>query len=285
MIEIIQQRLNTYPEHLQESALKEIIQEVALFGLWRAGFFKIAAFQGGTSLRILHKLPRFSEDLDFILLEPSSEFQWRPYLGKLIQTLNQFGIEAEVTGPERLDKQIRRAAIKDNSLVNQLDLSFFRGAPGRKLQVKLEIDVNPPGGSNFGFTFLDYPSDFEVRHGDLASNFSLKLHALLCRPWVKGRDWFDFSWYVRKQVAPNFDHLKSALFQAGPWYNEPINVDAQWLRVALAMKIRSIDWSKAITDVERFLDNTEREGLSLWSSRFFESRLDVLMKYIAHQQS
>lgn len=280
MIELIQQRLTRYEEGVNENSLKEIIQEIALFGLWRAGFFEVAAFQGGTSLRILHDLPRFSEDMDFILLAREQAFSWDRYLGRLLETLNQFGIDATVNDRGKLDSNIQRAVIKDDSLVDQLDLVLYRGPPDRKLQIKLEVDINPPANSGFDFSFLDFPSDFEIRHQDLESNFALKIHALLCRKWDKGRDWFDFSWYIRNRVAVNLPHLEAALMQAGPWAGTNQKVDIDWLGTTLAARIDTVDWTGAVRDVERFLNSIERDSLGLWSARFFRSRLDVLLDYI-----
>src|SRR3546814_15685168 len=70
-----------------------ILQEIALYALWRADFFDVALFQGGTSLRILHGLSRFSEDLDFLLRAPDPEFDWTPYLNALTDVGGQFGLK------------------------------------------------------------------------------------------------------------------------------------------------------------------------------------------------
>ena len=183
--------------------MREILQEVALYALWRAQFFEDAAFQGGTSLRILHGLPRFSEDLDFILKDPDPDFDWKPYLDKLLQGLGEFGLQAEALDKSRMDQQVRRALLKDNSISRQLNLSFRREHPDQMIKIKLEIDINPPQGSGFEYSYLDFPLDFEVCHQDLNSNYSLKIHALLCRPYLKGRDWFDFSWYAKQHISPN----------------------------------------------------------------------------------
>ncbi len=182
MIELIQQRLDDYQATNaieEEQAIKEIIQEIALFALWKAGFFKVAAFQGGTSLRILHGLPRFSEDLDFILKESDSEFDWSSYLKKLLENLEVFGLKTEVIDKSRMDQTVRKAILKDNSVSNQLNLSFYRGQEDQKQTIKLEIDVNPPLGSEFEYTYKDFPVDYEICHQDLSSNFALKIHALL----------------------------------------------------------------------------------------------------------
>lgn len=107
--------------------------------------------------------------------------------------------------------------VKDSSITNQLNLSFYRGHADQKIKVKQEIDVEPPAESAFEYTYLDFPADYEVCHQDLSSNFALKIHALLCRKFVKGRDWYDFNWYVKQSVTPNLPHLKNALVQYGPW--------------------------------------------------------------------
>ncbi|MDZ4729240.1 MAG: nucleotidyl transferase AbiEii/AbiGii toxin family protein [Xanthomonadales bacterium] len=280
MNEIIQQRLDRYAvanAQEEEHALKEIIQEIALYALWRVRFFEVAAFQGGTSLRILHHLPRFSEDLDFILLEPLADFAWPDYLQKLLEVFAEFGIQSEVSPQGQMDKAIRTAIIKDSSIVNQLNLSFYKGPPGRKLKVKLEIDINPPAGSGYDHTYLDFPTDFEVCHQDLKSNFALKLHALLCRNYIKGRDWFDFNWYIKQRVAPNLELLNNALIQSGPWVGlNELKIDLPWLKAALLEKIKEIDWRQAAKDVAPFLSYAEQQSLELWSSRFFSGRMAKL---------
>jgi len=167
MNEIIQTRLASYNAANaveEENATKEIIQEIALYGLWRAKFFDVAAFQGGTSLRILHKLPRFSEDLDFMLLTPDAGFDWSPYLSVLTATFEEYGLHPEAASKDQMDKRIRNAVINDSSVANQLDLSFGRRDARKKLKIKLEIDVEPPTHSINAYTYLDFPVDYEVRH-------------------------------------------------------------------------------------------------------------------------
>lgn len=283
MIEMIQQRLRGYGAANaveEENATKEIIQEIALYGLWRADFFDVALFQGGTSLRILHGLPRFSEDLDFLLRAPDPEFRWDRYLATLVDVFAQFGIKLEASPRDRMDKAVREAVLKNDSIASQLDLEFADSRRARTIRIKLEIDTNPPAGSGEEGTFLDFPADHEVRHQDLASNFALKIHALLCRPYLKGRDWFDFSWYVAKDTAPNLAHLEAALVQAGPWQGEALRLDATWLQDKLTARIASIDWRHAASDVRRFLRPAEVKSLDLWSERFFLAKLEKMMKVL-----
>lgn len=283
MIDLIQEKLQAYkPANRleEENATKEIMQEIALYALWRADFFEKAVFQGGTSLRILHGLPRFSEDLDFMLIEPDPAFDWSPFLTKLIDTFQTFGIEPEAKPKGAMDRRIRAAVIKDTSVAAQLDLTFADRQPGQKINIKLEIDVSPPAHSGDDWTFLDFPTDHEVRHQDMASNFALKIHALLCRDYLKGRDWYDFSWYVAKNTHANLQHLAAALEQYGPWaQNGPLTVDHRWLQAALSEKIESIDWQAARQDVRRFLRPGELKSLDLWGERFFKSKLDKLIGF------
>ena len=263
----------------EENAAKEVIQEIALYGLWRAKFFEVAVFQGGTSLRILHKLPRFSEDLDFMLLRPDPDFDWTPYLKILTSTFEEYGLEPETVSKSQMDKRIRNAVIKDNSVANQLDLSFGQRDQRKKLKIKLEIDVEPPAHSVDAFTFLDFPVDYEVRHQNLSSNFALKIHALLCRDYVKGRDWYDFAWYAAQGIYPNLPHLEAALRQYGPWSEKKdLNVDKDWLKAKLTDRIREIDWEDAKTDVSRFLRPIEAESLNLWKNAFFEFKLAKILE-------
>lgn len=281
MIELIRERLKTYETvHAidEEYAVKEILQEIALYALWRADFFDHALFQGGTSLRILHGLPRFSEDLDFMLRRPDAGFDWQPYLRALIEVFGEFGVHLEAVSRGEMDKRIRKAVIKDRSVASQLELKFVQQSPGRKLRIKLEIDVDPPAFGGEAQTFLDFPLDHQVRHQDLASNFSLKIHALLCRGFLKGRDWFDFAWYVSKGVFPNLPHLQAALKQFGPWSaRSDLEVNADWIERELTDAIHAVEWPRAANDVRRFLRPTQAKSLDLWDRSFFLSKVAKLM--------
>jgi hypothetical protein len=147
---------------------------------------------------------------------------------------------------------------------------------GRKLTIKLEIDCDPPAGSGFEYTYLDFPVDFEVCHQDMSSNFALKTHALLCRPYLKGRDWYNFNWYIAQGVTPNLLLLQNAIDQYGPWKGKGLVTDKAWLVKVLADKISSIKWKDAAADVERFVKPVEQKSLSLWSERFFMNKLQQI---------
>jgi len=279
--QIIKARLDQYQITTiedEENALKEILQEIALFALATTDFFKRALFQGGTALRILYQLPRFSEDLDFILKHQDTEFQWQPYLQKMEQTFNLYGIHPEIKDRSTANTNIQKLFLKDNSIGKILNLNFQHHAH-RKLMIKLEIDTNPPLGSNEEINYLEFPIDYMVVSQDLPSNFSGKCHALLCRQYTKGRDWFDLTWYISKKVTINYVFLSNALKQAGPWKNQNINVTKEWLVNALSEKIKHIDWNSIKLEAKRFVNPEYTPSLKLWSQAFF---LDKMKKLDSH---
>lgn len=279
---IIQEKLAAYQCQTvveQENALKEISQEIALMTLSRAGFFKIAAFQGGTCLRILYGLERFSEDLDFVLLKPDPQFRWDQYVNDMREEFSAFGFTLEVQTRAKLENSVKLAFLKADSAGGLLILKDSR-TNKPKLKIKLEIDTNPPEGSEYELNYLDFPLPYSIRTQDLPSLFAGKCHALLCRNYVKGRDWYDFSWYIARKTPINFDFLTNAIAQAGPWKNHDISVNPQWFLNKLKTKIAHIDWQAAKQDVARFLRSRELATLELWSKEFFLSRADKLAKYL-----
>lgn len=274
---IINERLQKYSIKTPEDknhALKEILQEIILYALSEAGFFKEAILQGGTSLRIFYNLARFSEDLDFILRKPNPHFKWQPFLRVIEEVCQQYGISLEIKDKKN-NGNIQKMIRKDTSIVNLLNLTFHRSFKQR-LVIKLEIDVNPPANSGYEIKFLDFPLACEAVVQDLPSNFAGKSHALLCRKYEKGRDWYDFLWYVSKQVPVNFIFLSNALNQNGPWATQKINVNPKWYINALSEKIKQIDWLKTANDVAAFLNDQDRKMLKLWSTDYFISKVEKL---------
>lgn len=281
-INIIDERLKTYTANTiedEEHALKEILQEIAIYGLANANFFDEAIFHGGSALRILYGLPRFSEDLDFLLKSPNPNFRWEPYMDSIIATCKQYGVHPEVTDKSRVSNTVKKMFLKDDSIGKIIDLTFVHH-PGKKLAIKFEIDTNPPQGSHLDVKFLEFPLDYSLIAQDLSSSFAGKCHALLCREYIKGRDWYDFAWYVARKVSPNFVFLEHALYQQGPWANQEIIVTSEWFIEAMQKKIKSIDWSKAASDVEPFLNTQDKKSLNLWSIDFFINKLEKLKNII-----
>lgn len=279
---IIKERLETYQcrtEQEVQSALKEIAQEIALAALARSDFFKNAAFQGGTCLRILYSLNRFSEDLDFVSKEADPDFNWAASLKRVIEEFRAFGIEAEFQDKSRADNAVKKGFFKDNSLGKLLNVRY--GDPHQKIKIKFEVDTNPPAGSTYEVKYLDFPFPFAVTTQDPPSLFAGKSHALLCREYLKGRDWYDFVWYVARMTGLNFKLLQNGLNQSGPWKGQGVMVDSLWYLNEMERKIKSVDWKEARNDVIQFIKPQELESLNLWSQEFFLDRLDKIRGYLA----
>ncbi len=279
-IKIIQEKLDSYQcrsVQEEENALREITQEIVLAGLSRAAFFKAAAFQGGTCLRVLYSLERFSEDLDFVLQKPSSKFSFEPYFKNLRLECEAYGFKFETVDRSAADLAVKKGFIKDDSIGKILIFKHLKiNRSTKKINIKIEVDTNPPQGSYFETRFLDFPFPFPVTTQDLPSLFAGKNHALLCREYVKGRDWYDFLWYASRKTPVNFELLSSALDQQGPWAKQGLKTDRTWYLEQMEKKIRSIDWEAVKRDISRFLKSPQLETLKFWSQDFFLSFLEKL---------
>lgn len=275
-VEIIQERLAAYACRSaleEEQALREITQEVILAGLGRTDLFGRAGFQGGTCLRIFHSLSRFSEDMDFALDAPNPAFQLAPYLDRMRHELAVYGYELEIDDRSRAGAAVRQAFVKDDSVGRLLSLRYRpRAGPMRKLRIKLELDTNPPSGASYEMPVLDFPFPAAVRIFDLPSLFAGKLHALLCRNYLKGRDWYDFTWYTARRTAINHELLSAALDQQGPWRGRTPKTDNAWCIDQLRAVVEDVDWKQARRDVQRFVKPHELSSLELWTREFFLER-------------
>lgn len=279
-VKLIQDRLDSYhcrSNVEEEHAIREITQEVVLAALGRTEFFKHALFQGGTCLRIFYGLNRFSEDLDFILKEPDRDFQLQPHLQAVSDELKAYGYDVEIADRSKAGVAVRKAFLKDDSLGKVLQLRYVdKSGPARKIRVKFEVDTNPPSGSGMEIKYVDFPFVSSVTVQDKPSLFAGKLHALLCREYVKGRDWYDFLWYTSQNVGINYAFLSSALSQQGPWQHRDIQIDWQWCFTHLEDRVKSVDWAAAREDVRRFVKASEFPSLELWSPELFLSQLQKI---------
>ncbi len=279
---IIEQKLKDYRPSTpaeQEVALVEIVQQLILFGLARTGFFTGAAFHGGTCLRIMFGMRRFSEDLDFVLKAPSDSFSWEAYFPTVLAECRAFGIELEIKDRKNTTGAVKSAFLKTDSIGKVLLAAIpFSRQSMRKIAIKLEIDTNPPLGSGFESRFLGFPGPAAVTVQDLSSGFSGKLHALLCRSYVKGRDWYDLLWYAERGAAPNLKLLGNALRQTGPWEGRRVSLDSAWIVEELRRKISGIDWGATQRDVARFVPSAEQKGLELWSKALFLNAVERLSR-------
>lgn len=256
-------------------ALREIIQEVALLGLWRAKFFEHAAFYGGTALRILYGLDRFSEDLDFSLLAPSPDFNLARYTASLEEELLAFGFNVRVEMVDKaVESTVQSAFLKANTRNELLVIEageelMGQVATGQVLKVKIEVDTDPPPGFTTQTRYLLQPIPFAVRSYSLPDLFAGKMHALLFRKWknrVKGRDWYDLVWYAANHPQLNLDHLEQRMRQTGHWSGER-SLSPTVFTELLFDTIDRLDVNQARKDVAPFVKN--QQMLALWSRDFF----------------
>lgn len=257
------------------NALKEIAQEVALCGLSRGGFFNKAAFYGGTALRIFYGLDRFSEDMDFSLSKEDEVFDLSQYFSILEEELYSVGLEMSVEGkPQKQETPVQSAFLKGNTLKHLLKIVPAKNTPlqvpsNEILKIKFEVDTMPPKLANYEIKYRLLPSPFAVKLYDKPSLFAGKLHALLCRSWknrVKGRDFYDFIWYVSHKTSVNLPHLQKRMEQTGHWNSDKTLTIAK-LKNLLKERFHSVNIEDAKRDVQSFIAN--RSILDLWSTDFF----------------
>ncbi|MFC1706806.1 nucleotidyl transferase AbiEii/AbiGii toxin family protein [Planctomycetota bacterium] len=261
----------------QENVLQEVMQHFILGSLSRTGLFTKAVFHGGSCLRIFHRTRRFSEDLDFMLKAPDEQFQWASVLATVLEDHALEGIHFEVTDRSSQETAVRKAFLKTDSIGTTLDVDLpFNRHVRKKLRIKLEVDTRPPAGSTFETRYLTFPATAAITTQTLASGFATKLHALLCRSYTKGRDWYDFIWYVGKRVIPSLPLFECAIAQQGPWAGTNQTVTEAWLVAAVRSRISTTDWETAARDVRRFLPAEEQNGLALWGKELFLQQVDQL---------
>ena len=264
---VVEQMLQRYALNTHEDrahALREVMQEIALAGLNRGGFFEKAAFYGGTCLRIFHGLPRFSEDLDFSLLKPDASFSFEPYFKTLREEFSAFGFEVEIAEKQKTaTTDIASAFLKKSSSIYDLQV-----AGQKAMKIKFEVDTDPPLGFATEEKLLIQPYSFYVKCFSLPDLFAGKMHALLYRKWknrVKGRDWFDFEWYVRRGCQLNLAHFCERARQSGDL--ELAMLKQEEFVAMLQARIRTLDVDSARQDVVRFVKDAA--ALNIWSHDYF----------------
>lgn len=234
---------------------REYLQVRILQGLQKSGAFLPLAFHGGTALRFLYGLRRFSEDLDFALENPSSKFDFQHYLNKLKEMFISEGYELEIRS--KIDKIVQTAFLRFQGLPYELGLSPYKN---ENLSIKIEVDTQPPAGAALANTIVRKYIFLNLHHHDRASLLAGKIHALLSRKFTKGRDLYDLMWYLSdsKWPEPNFILLKNALIQTG--WEKDIPDERNW-RAILIEKISSLDWNKVASDVRPFLEEKDEDLL------------------------
>lgn len=251
-------------------ALREILQETALLGLWRGKFFEHAAFYGGTALRVLYGLDRFSEDMDFSLVKPDTAFRLEPYCGFVKDELRAFGFTADMEVKKKAaGGQVKSAFLKAETLEQLLVIGMEGESALPLTKIKIEIDTDPPPLFKTEARALLNPVPFSVKVFAPSSMFAGKMHALLCRGWktrVKGRDWYDFVWFVGRRTPVNLRHLEQRMRQSGDWAKDgPLT--ERVFRDMLSRHIESVNIEQAKEDISRFL--VSQDAVSVWSKDFF----------------
>jgi len=254
-------------------ALREIMQEIALAGLSRAGFFEKAAFYGGTALRIFNGLDRFSEDLDFSLLQVNPVFTLDPYLPVIEAEFAALGIKVSVRDKKKtLTNNIEPAFLKSDTIWKELVLesTIPQNELGQKpsVKIKLELDREPPLGFETVDNLLIRPVSFYVKCFTLPPLFAEKMHELLFRKWktnVKGRDWYGLEWYIKKGVPLSLDHFVLRAQNSGDW-TKP-NITEKEFRSLLTQRIQDVNMTRMKADIQRFIPDPER--IKLWSPKYF----------------
>lgn len=279
MNQAIQEMLDRYrvttPEEA-ENALKEIIQEIALLGLHRGNFFEKAAFYGGTALRVLYSLPRYSEDLDFTLFKPDKSFSLTPYFSYLEKELTAYGFQARVETVNKKSKtNVESAFIKADTKIHLLKIEPFQHfekhpSPGTKLQIKFEVDADPAVQFEYEPRYLLQPISFPVISLKQPDLFAGKVHALLYRKWknrIKGRDFYDYVWYLKKRIPLRLHYLHEKAVQSGHIGPSDLQTLSQ-LKTTLYQRFDTIDFNAAKADILPFIKDPQE--LNLWSADFFK---------------
>ncbi len=259
----------------KKNAIKEIVQEVVLCGLSRGGFFRDAAFYGGTALRIFYGLDRFSEDLDFSLVSANPDFNLTKYFSYIENETKSLGLNFSVTEKEKsIDSNIKSAFLKGNT--KEHILTFYEESNEASIisreeviKIKFEVDVNPPSGATYETKFGLLPSPYQVRLYDMSSLFAGKIHACLCRNWrtrVKGRDFYDYVFFLAMGAKVNLVNLKAKLVQS-KYIAEDYDLTIKNLKTLLNERFSNIDFAQAREDVLPFVK--DKSKLDLWSKEFF----------------
>ncbi len=281
----IDEIINSYnPKTINEAKaiLREIIQSIVLIGLSRGGFFKKASFYGGTALRIFYGLNRYSEDLDFTLNEKDSSFSLEPYLKHVNQIALSYGLNLEIaTKSKNIETPIESAFAMLNTYQTFITLKLNQSLSSKLhkdevIKVKFEVDCNPALGFNTESKWLDVPEFASVSVLDESSLFSGKLHAILCRTYkhnVKGRDYYDFLFYMSKRIKPNLGYLRNKLVETGK-IKEGDEFNIEVLKKMLLEKFNNIDYEQVKVDAQKFI--FKNEDLSFYCKDLFIQMLNKL---------
>lgn len=263
MIDLMEKRIAKYSTYEEKfNSLREFCQLLTLKTLDELGGFKHIAFVGGTALRILYDLNRFSEDLDFCLIGKEN-YSFLDLMTAIEKSLQLYNLDITIKSKERTG--VASAFIKFNSVLNDLNLSPYKD---KRLMIKFEVDQRPPREYHTQLSVINDEFLIGINHFDLASLFAGKLHAVLCSKYTKGRDFYDLVWYLSKRVVPNFEFLNNAIMQTE---NEDRNITVENFANILQDKIATTNFDQVKSDVLPFL--RDQSELRFFNKAYFDALL------------
>ena len=262
----------------ERNAIHEVMQQIALAGLSRGGFFEKAAFYGGTCLHLLHGMPRYSEDMDFSLLAPDSNFQFEDYFPAVVEEFKLAGKDVEI----KMKQKGQPSAIESAFLKESSDVYDIGFTTEKRQKVKIEVDIDPPPKFEAEMRVLHEPRNCVVRSYTLPDLFAGKVSAALFRKWktrVKGRDWYDVAWYISHNTPLDVAHLVERARESEP--GADVSTPEKVIE-AFDARIDAIDFAAAKADVEPYV--VDKSELDIWSAEFFRQMVRMI-KFLPGQSS
>lgn len=262
------ERYGNLPKEKVWNAKYEVTQLIALAGLRRGGFFNKAAFYGGTCLRIIYGMHRFSEDMDFSLLAEDASFHLEDYFQAVIDEFKAAGRDVVITKKDKMTLgKVESAFLKENTEAYEIKFQTKK-----TVKIKIELDTDPPLQFNTEQKLLLQPYSFMTRCFTLPDLYAGKMHALVYRAWqrrIKGRDWYDFEWYVRNGIPLDFNHLQARIKEFSGQ-----DVDKETFLKQLRERLATADINMVKLDVVDFITN--QHDLDIWSNDYFLQLADMI---------
>lgn len=269
----------------RKNLLREILQEVILCHMKEVDLFEDMAFHGGTSLRLLYRIDRFSEDLDMSLLIANESYDIAAKMKALETSLVNSGFKIEFQNKSKPANAIKVFYINDSDILNQFSREIGNVIVGEKIKIKFELDVLPSGHQSFTDSKIKSAFSETVKAHDLATCMGQKIHAVLCRSHfykmdiIKGRDLYDLEWYLEQDITPNYDNLRECLIRSGPWEKQTIQIDRVWAVTEIHKSLKTKNFSTILEDLRPLIDATIFQLVSArWNKNYFSKLVTEKLK-------
>jgi predicted nucleotidyltransferase component of viral defense system len=260
----------------QRNLIREILQETILCHMKQINMFHDLVFHGGTSLRILHRIDRFSEDLDLSLIKSNKDYPFTEKMIQLSESLQKAGFNFEFQNKCKSENSIKKYFINDTTFLNDFKNQMGDVIDGEKIKIKLELDVEPSDHQQFEEVEIKSQFSAKIYAHNLSTCMGQKIHAVLCRgesygmDIVKGRDLYDLEWYLNKNIKPNLKNLSSCLNRSGPWKDKKLDVDLKWIIDAVKESLSTKNFDAILLDIKPLISSTLFDQLkSKWSLNYF----------------